>query len=97
MKINLGGYLYLKMGAILIRNKASLNELLEEIIEEININKNEIAKSLFQIQKSDKYEEIGKIKAINEYINSLNTCLKTETKVQTFINCLQKNKKRLKS
>ena len=85
------------MGAILIRNKASLNELLEEIIAELNINKNEITKSLFQIQNSDKSEEIGKIKAINEYINSLNTCLKTETKVQTFINCLQKNKKRLKS
>ena len=85
------------MGAILLRNKASLNEILEEIIEELNINKNEINKSLFQIQNSDKSEEIGKIKAINEYINSLNTCLKTETKVQTFINCLQKNKKRLKS
>ena len=85
------------MGAILIRNKASLNEILEEIIAELNINKNEITKSLFQIQNSDKSEEIGKIKAINEYINSLNTCLKTETKVQNFLTCLQKNKKRLKS
>ncbi len=85
------------MGAILIRNKASLNELLEEIIEELNINKNEITKSLFQIQNSDKSEEIGKIKAINEYINSLNTCLKTEIKVQNFINGLKKNKKRFKS